>query len=549
MATKPQPFAPCVAELTGLTLAAAVFALIIAATLGSWLGLNPGWPAIATATLATGGGLLAWGRHARQFPTALKALATAIALSAFSIWLALQYLDLGTDGYMYQLPAVISLANGWSPFSGVVPVFPAYTINYAILHYPHGWWLAQAALYNASHNIETIKALSILLAWAAALVWWGWLARGQNTSGKIWVTLGIAALTLNPVFVYQVATNYADAPAASALLIVLALGLQALHNPTKTRWLLLGAALALVPHIKFTGLIYSLILFALIGTLHLLHTFRSGWRTVLPGIALMAGLTVSVFGIGASSYGMNLLTHANPVYPVLTPQGASIIADMAPANFNPLPAWNKTLRSWFASAVVSPPTGFTPNYLPPLKIPFSITQADITANGCYAAALRFGGFGPWFSGVLLLSLPLLFLTARRASNQKTGWNHPATALPFIAIVLLALPLLAGWGWWARQYPLAWWVPLLPALACLAWPAGKTHTRLLACAIILTALVNTLLLAAFSQPCQLMQAQAFKQLVATLSPYKQTLAIPNLNDGNFIVQRRLLDAGIPVVVQP
>jgi hypothetical protein len=109
----------------------------------------------------------------------------------------------------------------------------------------------------------------------------------------------------------------------------------------------------------------------------------------------------------------------------------------------------RLLRSTFAVTSNAIELGARP------KVPFTIRWEEGPPSA--ACDVRLAGFGPLFSGALLLSAAACLLSRRRA----------AVAASLVAVALLGTVLVTAEGWWARFAPQLWLVPVVLAVAALA----------------------------------------------------------------------------------
>ena len=119
-----------------------------------------------------------------------------------------------------------------------------------------------------------------------------------------------------------------------------------------------------------------------------------------------------------------------------------------------------------------------------LMWPFAVRWQDFAIF--YILDVRIGGFGPLFSGILLLSL--LPLAAAFARPQA-----PRLLLALGAVTIVASLLVSVHTWWPRYGPQLWCLPILGILAGLLWAPGHP-LRWTARAVTTLLLVNAVLIA-------------------------------------------------------
>ena len=83
-----------------------------------------------------------------------------------------------------------------------------------------------------------------------------------------------------------------------------------------------------------------------------------------------------------------------------------------------------------------------------MKTPFSI----INQAGKYGTDMRIGGFGYFWSGILLLLLPFVILNKNEISENNKIYY-------FTIILLWSSVLLNPESWWARYVPQFWLIPI------------------------------------------------------------------------------------------
>ena len=86
-----------------------------------------------------------------------------------------------------------------------------------------------------------------------------------------------------------------------------------------------------------------------------------------------------------------------------------------------------------------------------LKLPFTYTEDEYKAFG--APDLRIGGFGPLFSGIVLLAIACMGLVLL--------WNRWLfVSAAGLSLLILVTALANEASWWARYVPHIWLIPLI-----------------------------------------------------------------------------------------
>ncbi|HVO70563.1 MAG TPA: hypothetical protein VMT24_10985, partial [Aggregatilineaceae bacterium] len=109
-----------------------------------------------------------------------------------------------------------------------------------------------------------------------------------------------------------------------------------------------------------------------------------------------------------------------------------------------------------------------------------------------AEDIRIAGFGPWYGGVLLLSIGLLILlTVRYRRRLVFGFS----LLIMLGAVVVST-LSNSEAWWVRYVPQLWLVPVLIALLGLIL-SRRRAVRYLSYAVVVLLLVNAVVIAGAS----------------------------------------------------
>ena len=153
---------------------------------------------------------------------------------------------------------------------------------------------------------------------------------------------------------------------------------------------------------------------------------------------------------GINPYITNIISGYNPLYPVVKNSflnaNKEYMTTSYPTGFENANRFKKLFISTFSSSRNLSP--LINKDKPTLKIPFTITNDDIF----HFEDMRVGGFGYFFSGILLCSLILsAFLRFKNKDDKR---------LFFVIMTILVLSVLGNHeAWWARFVPQMWSFPL------------------------------------------------------------------------------------------
>jgi hypothetical protein len=380
-----------------------------------------------------------------------------VASLAFSTW----FFDLSSDGRHYHLYAIYLLKNGWNPvYNPFNPVasFEPHLLNWTI-YYPKASWYAGATLYSLFPNHEISKAPGFILLFANFFIVTGNVLRFLHL--KPWQAYLIGVIVaLNPVQIYQITTNYIDGQVYACLTILLTTLAVTFITFDWLNLISLSAAIIYAVALKSTAIVYMCIF--IMAALILQVIFIRNKRYLLSlfvfcGVSGIIGVSI----LGYDPYLTNTLKYRNPIYPLTITNQELIMRENRPADFAQEDRFTR-----FANSLLAPSSnvlGNTP--APPHKIPFTFTYEELLAF--QSNDVRTGGFGPWFSGILILAgIGLLFFIRKPRSLG--------------IIFLCALPIIVSIfssqeGWWARYAPQTWLLPVIILIALFSIKGYKLQS--------------------------------------------------------------------------
>ncbi|SDO48933.1 hypothetical protein SAMN04487897_11549 [Paenibacillus sp. yr247] len=377
----------------------------------------------------------------------VKVFAISVGLSALlficGFILCGYFYDLSYDGQAYHQEAIIHLAEGWNPIYDKEISQPTGNSMW-INHYAKAAEIAAASIYKATGLLEQSKVINLLVMAASFLIS---LAALLTLRPKNRVTAWVVALllALNPVSIYQSFTFYVDGLLGSLLLCLIALGCLVY---TRSGWLLLSMytlTMIMMMNIKFTAIGYAGVL--TIGLLIVLYMSEQFTRLKqLFRLAALGGM-IGVLIVGYNPYVTNTLHDGHPFYPLAGENAIDVVKNFTPRNLERMNRFEQVAASYFAE-----PMGNSTDKKPTqFQWPFIISAKELPAFAETDVAVA--GFGPLFSGALVLALIVLVLSFRRC---------PGITLAAIGViaVLAGSSFINPAAWWARYVPQLWAVPLI-----------------------------------------------------------------------------------------
>lgn len=404
-----------------------------------------------------------------------KLLAAFSVLLVGSAGLAAIFDDTSYDGRWYHQEGIIRLKEGFDPlrerlredrlpenglWSLAATGQPITSAPIWINHYPKSSEITAASVYACTGSIEFGKLFNFLLAFGMAALVHG-IAR-LRFPGHPWraVALG-AALAANPVVIAQAWTYYNDGQLYC--LIGGAIGFLILHLRDRG-WIWLacaGAALVGLANVKFTGLVYGSVVVAGFCLHVLLRSGFEAFRKTAGTLALVQLVGAAL--VGYNPYVRNFAENGHPFHPVMGANRIDIVGR------NAAPGFENDGRLWkFAQCVMgrtSTDFELRDGRIPP-KVPFTFTAKEFReASNPY---VHVGGFGPFFSGLLLVSI-VAWATSLLRRSRSGGGKRPlleilrsndALATESLVALLLATSLANPEMWWSRYVPQLWALPFL-----------------------------------------------------------------------------------------
>lgn len=372
----------------------------------------------------------------------------ALLLFVSFMYISGLFYDISYDGQVYHQEAVSQLVNHWNPVQDYITKDRSKS---AVLlnHYAKGPWLYEAALYTITGQIEQSKVFNFLLIIISFLLALSGLKSwdGLSTRQSIFFSL---LLALNPVSIYQAFSFYIDGQLASLLLCLVALSYRLVTFHDKV---ILGSfimTIALTINIKFTGVVYAVACIGLVGGWLWLFRNKQLYGNFIK--SSLIGLFIGICVIGYNPYVTNTVYYGHPFYPLYgaKDQTMDIMTSNSPQGFMQMNSMEKLYVSIFSvSANQFDSAG------PNIKTPFTLKLGELKPF-IYGADIRIGGFGPWFSGILVIVLLILILMVIFSTLE----NRYGIGL-FISIMLSVL--INPEAWWARYVPQFWLAPIIIAV--------------------------------------------------------------------------------------
>ncbi len=376
---------------------------------------------------------------------------------AISLLVSVFYFDLSWDGQWYQQSAIYHLQSGWNPVFEPIRSFEV-TNDSSISHFPKGSWYYAASVYSTFGNFESGKSLNFILLFVALFLFYSVL---QDFGFSRIKSLTVAILVaLNPVVWSEVTTYLADGSMILYISIYILIVFAWLKEPGFKSMLLIIMAVTGMINLKFTGLVFFCVLALATGIYTLL--FKREILIKLIGIHTFA-LLVALIIFGYNPYITNTAERGHPFYPIMGTEEYPSIFEQTGRDDNEIFETPENMRGKRLLVRMFYANFGRPDNAPyhrernaELILPFTSKITDWKAF--YFHETRVSGFGPWFSGILILTF-ILFIILLFKNDNKPRW--------IICLTLLALfgsLMFSKHFWWPRFGPQMWLIPLFPLVA-------------------------------------------------------------------------------------
>lgn len=378
-----------------------------------------------------------------------KAAISSALIIIFSVIVAAYFYDVTYDGQSYHQEGIYQLAHGWNTFKTLLPK----SVNMAIYinHYGKGVEIPQSTLYALTGRIEAGKATNFILLTATFCLTLSLLLGFNKLTTPRCILIAILA-TCNPIIINQLISTYVDGQLAMMVQCLFVIAIWLTFDSSIYNLLLMAAVVIIGANVKFTGLVYVVIFIAaLLGWL--LFTKNIGLFKQVIFTALASGV-VAVLVVGFNPYVVNTVKFQHPFYPLMGKNKVDIVGYNLPPGFEKKGGMDKLFTSLLAH---------TDNQLSDrqkpitLKIPFTVNKTDFTNS--FKPDTRIAGFGPFFSGILLLTLTLLIVVL-----LKPGKFAKIKNLVYLMGAIVVAVLIMPESWWARYIPQLWYLPIVVLMA-------------------------------------------------------------------------------------
>lgn len=358
-------------------------------------------------------------------------LAVVIIIIAYHI--AINYFDTSWDGQGYHQETIYLLKNGWNPIYENSNAFRMW-VNL----YQKGNEILQANIYLITDKIESAKLLNILLIYIAFFVFWSFLDTLKIKN--IFKLILSFIVVFNPVVFSQIFTYYIDGNWYLTLLISLS-SLITYFSDKKLQYIIIFVLSSVVfCSLKFSS-IPIFIVFSFFAIFY--HYFVEKKMMIIPFL--------STFVLGLICNMHPFITNLKNGKHLLHPFAGDSKIDIINQNIPEL-LLNKNRVERLLISLFSKTSNDIKNVelYDMLKFPFTFTKQEFFIN----YDTRLGGFGFLFSGVIVITVLLMFFIIFKR-NEVDKKIIVAIASAFLVSVMVNPAC-----WWSRLSAQIWLIPII-----------------------------------------------------------------------------------------
>ncbi len=395
------------------------------------------------------------------------------------------------DSNSYHKQAVGLLYYGWNPvyqsswdFETVAHTTQLYSPSLTWSEvYPKATWYFSAMLYKITGNIESGKIFTMISMLMLFVLGFDYLF--EKGYGKIRSAVVAVFIAFNPIPLSQFRSFYLDGFACNILLIIMLEMIiiedRCYKKDKKNNWYLLVLSVAIGCALKTSIVMFNIIICATYFIYKLITNIvlkKPLLNSLLIGLPLFFAGLIGVVIIGFSPYITNIARYHNFSY-----KSEELMEYLFPFKAG-LVDCESNFQAFFVSIFSKMDSREYTTIKETVKIPFSIHPNEI-AHYSLADTIK-GGMGIWFSGLLILSLIIIFrylLFCRR--KRKSIENR--FALLLIAVIFIAVSI-TPLTYWHRYIGFIYIIPIVAVLSLLIHGQFKKNDFILFLTIF-TAYVN------------------------------------------------------------
>ncbi len=376
-----------------------------------------------------------------------------------------QYYDFGWDSTTFHELSIISLSNGQNPIYNNNGVYLNETAEYytGSSQYLNDWieshfireskafHIIAASLFGVTHNLQSSKSITIIGMLMSFFLFFAFLMCIYGKINPIYLALISLTASLNATVICSSLSFYVDGFLFSSLLSLMALF--GLFFILKEKHLLYIALLysILFINIKSTAILFFFLL--IVGVAF--YYYRYNKSLIVDNMRIIVPIIILFVLCSYHPYIHNMFEYHDISGGALSEANNF---DDIPQSWKNLTTPHKFILSLFSYADVNPIA--LENSV--IKIPIlSIEDAIIYSND----PPKVGGWGPLFSGIILISGLLFLYQVFRIITEKNVLPDSKIFLIYFGVIIVTI-LVFQLSWYARYVPQVALLPVFMALPYL-----------------------------------------------------------------------------------
>lgn len=359
-----------------------------------------------------------------------------IIFYTLSFYLSIFFYDLSTDGQWYHLESIINLKQGWNP---IYEISKTNVAQIYVQSYPKGYEVIAASIYSFTKKMESGKLINMIVLIASIIYVFKLLNQANLSNLKKYIYTFL--ICVNPIVVTEIFTHYLDGFMYSCLIILICSLVLLVKNYNKIEFLNFIFILSIISSLKFTSLllIFILVLFVFI---YLWKNDKLKFKYLLP--FFITGLIIFPL-TNVNPYYTNIKNNLHIFHPVFGKDKVdNLLSSHVNEDFYKKNRIEKAFISYFSY------TGRS-NQTMNFKIPFSVKLSEI--KNLSEVTITYGGFGPFFCVIIILTAVLLVMSLFLANNTPSVLYYLILG---IAASILSFPDF----WLARMVPQLYLFPII-----------------------------------------------------------------------------------------
>jgi hypothetical protein len=418
-------------------------------------------------------------KQVKDYSTIVYLLFCCIVLVGLSLLVSNWFIDYSFDGQSYHGEAIIQIYNGWNP--NYDHITGNDIVSLVINHFSKASWITGGFLYKLTGSFECAKAANII--WMMANFCIAFYLFTKWFDNNFLSIILSALLACNPVWLNMYLGNMLDCQVSNTIYIFILLLLITISEKKLFLIPFLYIVIIYSTNLKFTVVGYNIIFIAAIILFLIVRKVFFQYKTLV--IHLCIAMFVAVAVIGYQTYTKNTIEHGHPFYPFKGENNVSDSTSVLAMDYKKGNSISNFIKSNFAA------TTYNQAYTQHLKykIPFSVSRYELERFAF--AGVMIGGFGVWFSAVIIISLLMLIWLS--FINRRKLFKEYFPVYFFIAVILFSI-LINPYAYIARYVPQYY---LIPFSVLLLWWLTYKKQGLIFYLLIAVLIINSLLISGYT----------------------------------------------------